>query len=64
METTGDIKEVIEDKLADLKIEVEEGKRKLSVYGERVTDFIKENPGKCVAGAVALGFLIGKLARR
>jgi hypothetical protein len=64
METTGDIKSAIEDKLADIKIEVEEGKRKLSVYGEKMTDYIKANPGKCVAGAIALGYLIGKLARR
>jgi hypothetical protein len=64
METTGDIKSAIEDKLADIKIDVEEGKRKLSVYGEKVTDYIKANPGKSVAGAIALGYLIGKLARR
>jgi hypothetical protein len=64
METTGDIKDVIDDKLADLKIDLEEGRRKLSVYGEKMTDYIKANPGKCVAGAIAVGFLLGKLARR
>lgn len=64
MEPRGDIKNVIDDKLADLKIDIDEGKRKLSAYGEKATEYIKANPGKCVAGAIAVGFLLGKLARR
>jgi ElaB/YqjD/DUF883 family membrane-anchored ribosome-binding protein len=64
MEPRGDIKNVIDDKLADLKIDIDEGKRKLSLYGDKMTEYIKANPGKCVAGAVAVGFLLGKLARR
>ena len=64
METRGDIKNVLDDKLADLKIDFDEGKRKLSAYSGKMTDYIKANPGKCVAGAIAVGFLLGKLARR
>ena len=29
-----------------------------------MTGYIKENPGQCLLGALALGFLIGKIARR
>ena len=31
---------------------------------ETVTSYIKENPGKCLVGAIAVGFLVGKIARR
>ena len=29
-----------------------------------VADYIKERPGRCLLGALALGFVIGKIARR
>ena len=44
--------------------QIENAKRKLETMNDDVTDYIKENPGKCVLGAIALGFLIGKIARR
>ncbi len=31
---------------------------------QRARSFIRENPGTCLMGAVALGFLIGKIASR
>ena len=48
----------------DIRVEFEEAKRRLSTLGEQATAYIKENPGKCVMGALALGYLIGKIARR
>ena len=44
--------------------QIENAKRRLETLNDQVTDYIKDNPGKCVLGAVALGFLIGKIARR
>jgi ElaB/YqjD/DUF883 family membrane-anchored ribosome-binding protein len=44
--------------------QIENARRRLETVNDQVTDYIKENPGKCVLGAVALGFLIGKIARR
>jgi hypothetical protein len=29
-----------------------------------MTSYIKENPGKCLVGALAVGYLIGKIASR
>jgi ElaB/YqjD/DUF883 family membrane-anchored ribosome-binding protein len=44
--------------------QIEDAKKKLSSLNDRAIDYIKENPGTCLVGAVALGFLIGKIARR
>ena len=38
--------------------------RRLSSWGGSVSGYIKERPGRCLLGALALGFVIGKLARR
>ena len=38
--------------------------RSLSSWGDAVSGYIKERPGRCLLGALALGFVIGKLARR
>jgi ElaB/YqjD/DUF883 family membrane-anchored ribosome-binding protein len=36
----------------------------LSSWNETVAGYIKERPGRCLLGALALGFVIGKLVRR
>lgn len=38
--------------------------RSLSSWNDTVSGYIKERPGRCLLGALALGFVIGKLARR
>jgi hypothetical protein len=64
MEITDKIEHAARDVERSLKPQVEEAKRRLEDLQEDVTHYIKKNPGKCVLGAFALGFLIGKLARR
>jgi len=44
--------------------QIENAKRRLSSMNESMTDYIKENPGKCLVGALAVGYLIGKIASR
>ena len=44
--------------------QIEEAKERLSDLNDRVTSFIRENPGTCLLGAVAAGYLIARLARR
>jgi hypothetical protein len=44
--------------------ELHEARENLSELNERVTGFIRKNPGTCLLGALALGFLIGKVASR
>jgi ElaB/YqjD/DUF883 family membrane-anchored ribosome-binding protein len=36
----------------------------LSSWNESVAGYIKQRPARCLLGALALGFVIGKLARR
>lgn len=36
----------------------------LETVNERVKSFIKENPGTCLLGALAVGFVVGRLASR
>lgn len=44
--------------------QIDEARRNLVDLNQRVVGFIKENPGTCLIGAVAVGFLVGKLASR
>jgi ElaB/YqjD/DUF883 family membrane-anchored ribosome-binding protein len=44
--------------------QIEEARRNLVDMNTRVVGFIRANPGTCLIGAVAVGFLIGKLASR
>jgi len=39
-------------------------KTKLVNLDAQVTTYIRANPGRCLLGAVAAGYLIGKIARR
>jgi ElaB/YqjD/DUF883 family membrane-anchored ribosome-binding protein len=64
MEITHDIGDTARELGARVRPQIENAKEKLSSLNETVTTYIKENPGKCVLGAIAVGFLIGKIARR
>jgi len=44
--------------------QIAEAKRRLSELNDQATDFIKANPGKCLLGALAAGYIIGKIASR
>lgn len=44
--------------------QIDEARRNLVDLNDRVVSFIRANPGTCLVGAVAVGFLIGKLASR
>jgi len=51
--------------LADRVVpQLDEARRNLADFNTRAVTFIKANPGTCLVGAVALGFLIGRLASR
>jgi ElaB/YqjD/DUF883 family membrane-anchored ribosome-binding protein len=64
MEVTEQIEETAREIGERVRPQIEDAKRRLSSLNDKVIDFIKENPGTCLVGAVALGFLIGKIARR
>ncbi|MEW5737316.1 MAG: hypothetical protein AB1938_00230 [Myxococcota bacterium] len=44
--------------------QLQEAAERLTETNERVKAFIRENPGTCLLGAAALGFLIGRWAAR
>lgn len=37
---------------------------RLDNLNDQAVDFIRENPGVCIVGAVALGYFVGRLAAR
>nr|UXE44262.1 hypothetical protein Hi04_10k_c1556_00018 [uncultured bacterium] len=64
MEMTEQIEATVREVGARVRPQIDEAKRRLSSLDQTVTGYIKENPGKCLLGALAVGFLIGKIARR
>jgi hypothetical protein len=47
-----------------VKPQLEEAKKKLASFEEQVIDYVKANPGKSLLGALAIGYVVGKLAAR
>ncbi len=43
---------------------IEEATQAITRLNERVLVFVRERPVTCVVGAVALGFVVGKIAAR
>lgn len=64
MEMTEQIEATARELGERVRPQIEDAKKRLSSLNDKAIDFIKENPGTCLVGAVALGFLIGKIARR
>lgn len=64
MNNTADLESALREASEQVKPHVEEAKRRLDSWNERATTYIKENPGKCLLGALAVGFVVGKIARR
>jgi hypothetical protein len=44
--------------------QIEHAKQRLSEINGQVTRYIKANPGKCLLGALAVGYIVGKIASR
>ncbi len=44
--------------------QLEEARENLIDLNQRAIAFIKERPGTCLLGALAFGFIVGKLASR
>ena len=64
MEMTEKIEETAREIGERVRPQIDEAKRKIEALNTSAVSFIKENPGKCLVGAVALGYLIGKIASR
>lgn len=44
--------------------QIAQARENFDQLNRRVTTFIKENPTTCLLGALAVGFLVGKIASR
>ena len=64
MEMTERLEDTARELGERVRPQIENAKRRLSSMNESMTDYIKENPGKCLVGALAVGYLIGKIASR
>jgi len=58
------LKEAAEDLGERVRPHLEEGKRRLESLDKRARALINEHPAACILGAVALGYLVARLARR
>ena len=38
--------------------------QRLALLNKEVSSYIRTNPGKCLLGAIAAGYVIGRVARR
>ncbi len=64
MEMTDKIEQTARELGSRVRPQIEEARRRFTSMNESATAYIKENPGKCLVGAIAVGYLIGKLASR
>jgi ElaB/YqjD/DUF883 family membrane-anchored ribosome-binding protein len=64
MEMTERLEETARELGERVRPQIENAKQRLSSLNDSATDYIKENPGKCLVGALAIGYLIGKIASR
>ncbi len=53
-----------DEKRAQLEQTLENARVELDRYVDQAAAFIRERPVACLAGALALGFLVGKIASR
>jgi ElaB/YqjD/DUF883 family membrane-anchored ribosome-binding protein len=64
MKTREEIEAAVCEAAERVKPQVEDARRRLSSWNGTVTDYIKRYPGRSLLGAIAVGFVIGKMARR
>jgi len=53
----------IEDVGDRIRPRIEDAKQRLGRLNGQVTGFIKDHPAACLLGAVALGYLVARVAR-
>ena len=53
-----------EEASARLQETLENARQEIETYVETAADFIRQRPVACVAAAIGVGFLIGKIASR
>jgi hypothetical protein len=62
MDTTS-FKATVEDMSDRVRPKIEEAKQKLGRINGRIVGFIQDHPAACLLGAIALGYLVARVAR-
>ena len=62
MDTTS-FKASVDDLSDRVRPKIEEAKQQFGRMNGRITSFIQDHPAACLLGAVALGYLVARLAR-
>jgi hypothetical protein len=62
MDTTA-IKNSVDNLSNRVRPKIEEAKQEMVRINGRITSFIQEHPAACLVGAVALGYLVARIAR-
>ncbi|HVR61459.1 MAG TPA: hypothetical protein VMU50_06135 [Polyangia bacterium] len=64
MEIAEKIEETAREFEERVRPQLDQAKKRLGAMNDEVIDYIKANPGKCLLGALAVGYIIGRIARR
>ncbi|HKD38848.1 MAG TPA: hypothetical protein VKB87_01040 [Myxococcaceae bacterium] len=64
MEATQQLKQKAREVEERLGPQIEEAKKNLNDLNTRIKSFIRERPGMCLLGALAFGFIVGRIASR
>lgn len=64
MEIAEPVKQIAHEIEERARPQIDESTRRLTSLHNRVTIYIRANPGKSLLGAVAVGYIIGRIARR
>jgi hypothetical protein len=63
MDTTS-FKASVDDLNERVRPTIEDAKQKIGRINGRITSFIQEHPATCLLGAIVLGYLVSRVARR
>jgi hypothetical protein len=61
---TSTIKNAVEDLSHQVRPKIEEAKQEIRRVSGQMTSFIQRRPATCLIGAVALGYIVARIARR
>ncbi len=63
-EPGADARQRLEQHYRELEQTYDDTRARLESFNDQAVDFIRENPAICIVGALAAGYLVGRLASR
>ncbi len=64
MESTQQLQQKAREVQERIGPQIDEAKRNLNDLNTRIKAFVRERPGLCLLGALAFGFVVGRIASR